>query len=112
VTTTVTTEASVAPYPHEHVRCAVPAGETSPWQYTSFDAIVVCSPGAGGTMKAQATWSLPSVVAADNLNGSSNAVAFDWDSGTVSAKAVETLRRATAVRFVATTQAGVGEVAR
>ena len=84
---------------------SVSAGETSPPVGVCGDAIVTVSPGSGGTMLAQATWSTPSDVNAGT------AVWFDWDAGTVSAKAIQTLSKATAVRFVAATATGTGEVA-
>lgn len=97
-----------------NVVVSVGAGETSPWIPVSPSTMVTCKPGAGGTMKAQATWSPLSVALADNLNATSNANAYDWKPGTVSEATVSDtpLINANAVRFIATTQPGVGEIAR
>ena len=96
------------------IRVSVAAGTTSPWILIPDrePVVVVCAPGSGGTMKAQASWSPVSVIQADNQNGTSNAVAIDWPFGTVSAATVSDITlRAKAIRFVATTAAGIGEIA-
>lgn len=87
-------------------KAAVGSGETSDPIYTPAECVIACTPGGGGSMLAQATWSLRSEVEAGTANW------HDWDDGTVTAKATQLLLRATAVRFTATTAAGVGEVAR
>ena len=86
----------------------VPSTETSPWILVNKTATVVAKPGT--TMKVQATCSLIETVVADNTNGTSNAIAFDWLSGTVSTITAEQVSNVTAVRFVAVSGAGVGEV--
>lgn len=81
------------------------AGTTSSPVYLGGpECVVACTPGIGGSMLAQATWSLRSDVEAGTANWS------DWDAGTVTAAANQLLLRATAVRFTATTVAGVAEV--
>jgi hypothetical protein len=87
-------------------KAAVGAGETSEPIYTPAECVIACTPGDGGSMLAQATWSLRADVEAGNANW------HDWDEGTVTDKATQLLLRATAVRFTATTEDGVGEVAR
>lgn len=62
-------------------------------------------------MLVEATYSPPSVVAADNANGTSNAIAIPWSKGSVSDIAADAVPRCTAIRFTATTAAGVGEIA-
>ena len=96
------------------VRTTVVAGATTPWFLIPDrePVVVVCAPGSGGTMKAQASWSPVSVIQADNQNGTSNAVAIDWPFGTVSAATVSDITlRAKAIRFIATTATGIGEIA-
>lgn len=90
------------------VSVATPSTETSPWVMVNTTATVVVKPTT--TMKVQATCSLPSVVAADNANGTSNAAAFDWVAGVVSIITAEQVSNVTAVRFVAVSGAGVGEI--
>jgi len=90
------------------VRAAVPATETSPWIIVNETATIVAAPGT--SMRVQATCSLLDVVVADNANATSNAVAFDWASGTVAAVTAEQVSNVTAVRFIAVAGAGVGEV--
>lgn len=90
------------------VRVATPATETSPWILVNSSATVVAVPN--GSMRVQATCSLLDTVVADNTNGTSNAVSFDWVSGTVSLTTAELVRNVTAVRFLAVTGNGVGEV--
>jgi hypothetical protein len=82
------------------------AGETSAWVRVAPEVVVTCNPGSGGSMLVEATWSNE-----DDINAG-NAIAFPWDAGTVTAKTLQTLQRASAVRFTATNAAGVGEVAR
>lgn len=91
------------------VRVAVPATETSPWQLVNKEATVVAIPGT--SMKVQATCSFPDVILSDNAYATSNAAAFDWDAGTVTAITSQQVRNVTAVRFVAVAGAGVGEIA-
>ena len=85
---------------------AVTAGTTSAAVLTTAQCYVTCQPGGGGTMTAPASWSSRDAIAANT------AVWQDWNSGTVSATTTEELLGANAVRFVATTAAGVGEVTR
>lgn len=94
----------MAPQTHGVVKVTLGAGDTSTAVRVPDSCVVVCIPGSGGTMKAEATWSSLS-----DVNGGT-ATWHDWDAGTVSAKATQLLLHATAVRFTATTQAGVGEV--
>lgn len=98
-------ETITATNPPKVVKVALGAGETSSPIYVTPECVVVCVPGGGGTMLAQATWSLPADVAAGS------ATWHDWTPGTVAAKANQLLMRATAVRFTTTAAAGVGEVA-
>ena len=90
------------------VSVSTPSTETSPWILVNGAATVVVKPGT--SMKAQATCSQMAVVEADNANATSNAIAFDWTSGTVTAVTAEQVNNVTAVRFVAVAGAGVGEV--
>lgn len=88
-------------------RVHVPAGTTSaPVMLNGRDVVVVAAPGSGGTMSAEATWSPASNVEAGDANWAA------WDAGSVSAITTQFLTQATAVRFTATTAAGVGEVSR
>ena len=90
------------------VRVDTPTTETSPWIIVNATATVVAKPAT--SMKVQATCSLLATVLADNANGTSNAVGFDWTSGTVTVTTAEMVSNVTAVRFVAVAGAGVGEV--
>lgn len=100
------TQASRATMPSGgSTKVALTAGSTSSAILTPPSCVITCTPGGGGTMLAEATWSSQAEVAAGT------ATWFDWDEGTVSAKANQLLLHATAVRFTATTAAGVGEVA-
>ena len=90
---------------NNNAKITVPAGATSDPVYASGGRVVTAIPGAGGTMLVEATWSSKADVNART------ATWFSWDAGTVSAKANQILQHATAVRFTATTAAGVGEVA-
>lgn len=87
-------------------RIGVAIGTSSPLYLNNMDATVTCRPGASGTMKAQLTWSVVEDVQAGA------AVWTDWDLGTtaVGVAASRYVTGATAVRFVATTAAGIGEV--
>lgn len=106
MTVTVTKESlSESPRSNGVTKVTLGAGDTSDPVYVPDSCVVCCVPGSGGTMKAQASWSLPTEVSAGT------ATWHDWDAGTVSAKATQLLLHATAVRFTATGQAGVGEVA-
>lgn len=80
------------------------AGSTSSPIYTPGSCVIICIPGVGGTMLAEATWSPRADVEAGS------ATWFDWDSGAVTEASNQLLRHATAVRFTATTADGVGEV--
>ena len=98
--TTITREAG-----DKKIKAAVGAGETSSAIYVTGQCVVAAVPGSGGTMLVEASWSIAADVA------SSTATWFPWDAGTVSAKTNQLLQFATAVRFTATTAAGIGEVA-
>jgi len=90
------------------IKTTVPAGTTSAPIYVDSlnnGAVVACTPGSGGTMSVQASFSPRTDIAAGIANW------FTWDLGTVSAPANMFLQRAMAVRFIATTAVGVGEVA-
>lgn len=104
---TITSQAMPV-HARRRVSVATPATETSPWILVNESATVVAKPGT--SMKVQATCSLPSVIEGDNANATSNAIAFDWTSGVVTAVTAEQVRNVTAVRFVAVAGAGVGEV--
>lgn len=83
------------------------AGDVSAPVYTPSSCGVWTNPGVGGTMLVEATGSLPADVRAGT------ATWHPWDQGTagvVSSRAAQLLLHATAVRFTATTVAGVGEV--
>lgn len=97
-------ETIVASNPPKTIKVSLTAGSVSSPQFVTPECAIACVPGAGGSMKAEASWSS----VADVLAGTANW--HDWNSGTVTAKTVEMLYRATAVRFVATTQDGIGEV--
>jgi hypothetical protein len=87
-----------------NTRVALQAGETSPVFYLSVgETIVVACPGSGGSMLAEATWSMPREVQAGVASW------IQWDPGTVTDKASQSLFNATALRFTATTQPGTGE---
>jgi uncharacterized protein YjdB len=90
------------------VKVSTPSTETSPWIVVNQTATVVAKPST--SMKVQATCSLLQTVLDDNANATSNAVAFDWTSGTVAVTTAEQVSNVTAVRFVAVSGAGVGEV--
>ena len=90
------------------VRVSTPTTETSPWVVVNATATVVARPTT--SMRVQATCSFLDVVLADNANGTSNAVAFDWTAGTVTVTTAEMVSNVTAVRFVAVAGAAVGEV--
>lgn len=84
---------------------AVAAGETTPWYIVAHSASVVVSPGAGGSMRVERTQSPPSYVLAGT------AVAVAWPYGDVTSATDADVQFTTAVRFVATTAAGIGEIA-
>ena len=87
-------------------RIDLAVGETSPAQYLApGETIVVCTPGSGGSMLAQARWSMPR----ERQAGAGEWL--DWDQGTVTAKASQSLFDATALKFTASTQPGVAEFA-
>ncbi len=92
-------------------RVTVGAGDTTQWFVVGGECVVSCVPGGGGSMSAQCTFSPLSMVLADNSNNTSLVAAHTWTPGTVTANANQWLPKATAVRFVATTQPGVGEIA-
>lgn len=91
--------------PGGKIKVSLTAGSVSSALYVRDSCVVTCSPGPGGTMLAEATWSNQTDVIAGT------ATWFDWDAGVVGAKANQLLTHATAVRFTATAASGVGEVA-
>lgn len=104
--TETVTQASRATMPAGGVtKVELTAGSTSTPILTPGACVVTCVPGSGGTMLAEATWSSQDEVLAGTANW------FEWDSGTVSSATNQLLQHATAVRFTATTAAGIGEVA-
>ena len=105
MTETVTRSSPVTAPSTGVTKVALTAGSTSSPVYTPDSCVIACTPGGGGSMYAEATWSLPAEVAAGTARW------FTWSSGVVSAAANELLQHATAVRFTATVAAGVGEVA-
>jgi len=110
-TYTTTTLPDTGAVPRRVVRVSTPAGETSLWVFTQGkDCVVVGSPGGGGTVKAQATWSPVATVQADNDASSSNSIAVDWDYGTSSSARSQFVRQPTAIRFVAETKTSTGEI--
>lgn len=85
-------------------RIDLAAGETSPTQYLSpGETIVVVNPGVGGTMLAQASWSMPRELQAGAGEW------LDWDAGSVSVKTSQSLFEATALKISAATAAGIAE---
>lgn len=101
----------VGPPRNSRRRVTLGAGDTSPWYQVAEYCVVSCIPGGGGTMSAECTFSPLSMVLADNSNGTSTVAAHVWTPGTVAAAANQYLLKATAVRFIATAAAGVGEIA-
>ncbi|EFX61827.1 hypothetical protein DAPPUDRAFT_271710, partial [Daphnia pulex] len=85
------------------IRVSLAAGETSQWFYYHA-AAATAKPGSGGTMRAEVTTSPKSMVEAGT------AVIVPWDAGDTSAVNTQQFDAATAVRFVCTGAAGVGEV--
>lgn len=104
MTETVTHASPATPPPGGVTKVELTAGSTSSPIYTKSSAVITCTPGSGGTMLAEATWSLPAEVEAGTARW------FEWDAGTVSTSTNQLLQHATAVRFTATTAAGVAEV--
>ena len=88
------------------VKAVVSAGETTGAIYVSPDCVVAGTPGAGGTVLAQATWSSEADVAAGAANWQS------WDAGAASVAASQALPKATAIRVTAAVSAAVVEVSR
>lgn len=95
----------------QRIRVLVQAGDVTPWYPVAPRGWVTVQPGAGGTMSVEETGSPLPIVLADNANGASNAIAETWDAGTASAVASEGFDFCTAIRFRATTAAGIGEIA-
>ena len=87
------------------------AGETSEWFFVSSQgASIVCAPGAGGALRAQFSQDDAQVIKTDNTQGSSKAIAVDWPLGSVTTIQSIEVARVTAVRFIATGQAGVAQI--
>jgi hypothetical protein len=107
--------ATLTPYYYQAMRRAritVNAGETTPWYPVNpIGESVVVSPGSGGTMRVERTQSPPDYYLADNANSTSTCIAIPWPSGDVSVITEEDLNHTTAVRFIATTTAGIAEIA-
>lgn len=99
------------PITGERIRVAVPAGQTSQWFVINASGKVAVSPGASGTMNVQLTSSPPSIVQSDNEKGTSLAIAEAWTAGASATQASNTFQYATAIRFIAATTAGLGEIA-
>jgi hypothetical protein len=93
------------------INVSVPAGETSPWILVASEGMVRVKPGSGGSMKVQITSSPPSIVLSDNINGTNVSIAEDWPVGTVTTVVSQSYKFATAIRFIATTQTGTGDIA-
>lgn len=94
--------------PADRIKVSVNAGDISPPIYVPIGverAMVVAVPGSGGSMLVEASWSSVAEVEAGTANW------HNWDFNTVTAKAVQLVYKPTALRFTATTQNGVGEVA-
>lgn len=83
----------------------VTAGTSTIISSSGGPCVVTASPGSGGSMLVEASWSSLASVQAGT------ATWFPWDHGTIKAKDSQWLDKATAIRFTATTQDGVGEVA-
>lgn len=84
---------------------SVAAGETSqPFFLWCATAIVVLTPGVGGSMLASASWSPVDDIQAGGGNWNT------WDQGTVTDPASDVLMSATAIRITATAQPGVAEI--
>lgn len=90
----------------QRVKASIPAGETSDAILLGSKASATAVPGTGGSMYAEATWSLP-----DDVNAGT-ATWHTWDAGTVFEKTTQIVETATAVRFTAIGATGVGEVTR
>ena len=99
MTTTVTT----APGGRK-ITAAVDAGTTTAAIFVGAQTAVAAIPGGGGTMLVEASFSTVAAVEGGTANW------LSWDAGTVSSKTAQLLLNATAVRFTATTAAGVGEI--
>ena len=81
------------------------AGGTTQWIPVREYEITVAAKPITGTVRAEFTWSPIEVVIADNANATSLAIKKAWANGDAAAEAVDTVRRASAVRFVATAAA-------
>jgi hypothetical protein len=88
----------------DHVEFGLDVGTTPAFPLTGSQATVVVHPDGGGTIKVQATWSLPSKV------GLGTARWIDWDAGAVAVATSAIIYGATALRFVTATAAGAAEV--
>jgi len=91
---------------NRNIKITLDAGDTSAAIFVSRQTVVTGYPGSGGTIRAEATWSLESEVNAGTARWQ------DWDGGAATAKYAQVLQNATAVRFIAATQSAVCEVAR
>lgn len=85
---------------------ATPGDAYTPVILEQSQCVVTAIPGSSGTLQVLASWSDQAAVAANTANW------FAWDAGTVSSPTNQLLQNATAVRFIATGSAGVGEIAR
>lgn len=86
------------------------AGGTTEWLPVREYEITLAAKPTAGTIRAEVTWSPIEVVLADNANATSLSIKKAWAPGDAAAEAVDTARRATAIRFVAT-NAGYAELA-
>lgn len=98
------TEKPAAGGVHKTIKVELGAGDTSPPIYTLPDCVVTRTPGGGGTLLAEATWSDRSDVEAGTAKW------HDVNGGASAADEADGLWMATAVRFTAADAAGVCEV--
>lgn len=95
------------------LRVSVNAGETSRWFLIPIgilSASVSVQPGISGEMLVEASTSHSEIINADNLNGTSNAIAIAWPNGIVDSVSVNSMSNFSAVRFSAINSAGIAEV--
>lgn len=92
----------------ETTRVSLASGETSQAIYipSAADVVATAIPGGGGSMSVSASWSMVRELQAGAGEWQ------EWDHGTVTTRALQSLYKATAVRFTATGASGVGEIRR
>lgn len=90
------------------VKVVTPAGETSDPVFLGGNTAQVCAQTnvGGGTVKVQASWSSYDDIVAGG------GIWHDWDYAAAAGPLIQQLDCATAVRLVATAQAGTMEVSR